>query len=260
MALQRVATPPKEEDFTPLQEHQEQTPSTFFGSKPVLYAHYSSLTLAIPTAKLQSDETISRFSSSPDEQASPEDSLVRNVEIWVTSQDLILFQYEPVQCGVSIPYPKIALHATMKYKSQIEALYMELCLSDMEIINDEDDILMLGVTILPPDFASNPETSCIQNIFTAMNTCADLHPDPDDSDAEEPDETAPGASGWITADNMDEYLNEDGTFKGVVYGESTENEQLGPGAGTVRSREDAEEQGSDGVNGTQGETKWQRTG
>jgi nucleotide-sensitive chloride channel 1A len=90
-----------------------------------------------------------------------------------------------------------------------------------------------------------------------MNTCADLHPDPDDDgDEGEEDMTAPGATGWITAENMDEYLDEDGNFKGLVYGE-----ELGPGAGTVRPREDQD--GSNGINGADGEAhedKYHRTG
>jgi nucleotide-sensitive chloride channel 1A len=84
MALRHLSASPKEDEFTPLHEHQEQTPSTFFGSKPVLHAHYSNLTLAIPTNKLQSDPAIAKFSATTSED-SAEESLVRDVEIWVTS-------------------------------------------------------------------------------------------------------------------------------------------------------------------------------
>lgn len=147
----------------------------------------------------------------------------------------------------------------MKYKSQTKALYMSISLNDVETVNDDDDILTLELTVLPPNYASNPDTACIDEIFGAMNTCADFHPDPDDSDAEEEvDDTAPGASGWITAENMDEYLDEDGNFKGPVFGDA-EEEELGPGAGTVRPREEDGESGANGTNGVDGETKWQRT-
>ena len=50
---------------------------------------------------------------------------------------------------------------------------------------------------------------------------------------------------------MDQYVDEEGTFSGMVIGE-----ELGPGAGTVRTRDDAE--GSNGVNGD--DVKWSRTG
>jgi nucleotide-sensitive chloride channel 1A len=146
----------------------------------------------------------------------------------------------------------------MKYKSQYDSLFMHICLTDTETVNDEDDIEIIEANILAPNFATpNADTSCIKEIFAAMNTCADLHPGTDDSeDGGEEDETAPGATGWITADNMDEFLDENGNFRGQVYGE--ESEDLGPGAGTVRPREE-EQDNRTGVNGAD-DTKWQRTG
>lgn len=169
------------------------------------------------------------------------------------TRNLIFFQNSPTPTGVSIPYPSIALHATMKYKSTVEALYMNLSLNDADTVNDEEDIHTLELTVLPPNYASSPDTACIKDIFSAMNTCADLHPDPDASDddgGDEFDETAPGASGWITAENMDEYMDEEGNFAGMVIGED-----LGPGAGTVRQRDEG-----DGANGTNGhEDKYYRT-
>lgn len=145
----------------------------------------------------------------------------------------------------------------MKYKSTIEALYMNISLNDAETVNEDDDIHMLEITVLPPSYDTKPTDTCISEFFAALNTCADLHPDPDGSDDGEDimDDTAPGASGWITADNIDEYLDENGNFKGMVIGE-----ELGPGAGTVRTRDDGDE-GSNGVNGADGhEEKYHRTG
>lgn len=201
--------------------------------------------------------------------------------------DVVLFQYAPFTSGIAIPYPSIALHATMKYKSQVEALYMNISLNDAETVNADEDIEVLELTVLPPNYPSDPQTAAIKDIFTAMNTCADMHPDPNDSDeGPEVDDTAPGATGWITADNMDEYVDEEGNFRGPVYGEVKEEESygeikseeltddvkreeidgeikqeepLGPGAGSVRARED-EDVKPNGVNGADGETKWQRTG
>ncbi|KAH7135795.1 regulator of volume decrease after cellular swelling-domain-containing protein [Dendryphion nanum] len=262
MALQHISTKPKTEDFTPLQEHQEQTPATFYGSKPVLYASYTGLTLVALSSDLQSNPSTAKFVTTPDEGT--EDLLIKDVDIWVNSDNLILFQNNPTPTGVSIPFPSIGLHATMKWKSQIDALFMNVSLNDSETVNDDDDIEVLELTILPPNYSSSPETACIKEIFSAMNTCADLHPDPNGSDFEgEEDETAPGATGWITADNMDEYIDEDGNFIGQVYGDAETNEEpLGPGAGTVRTRDENEDGQSNGTNGTNvdGETKWQRTG
>lgn len=143
----------------------------------------------------------------------------------------------------------------MKHKSTTEALYMNLSLTDAETVNDEEDIQSLEVTLLPPNYAAQPENTCIMDIFNAMNTCADMHPDPDASDEDGDDvldDTAPGATGWITADNLDEYMDEEGNFSGMVIG----GEELGPGAGTVRSRDE----GENGVNGDGHEEKYYRTG
>jgi nucleotide-sensitive chloride channel 1A len=127
----------------------------------------------------------------------------------------------------------------MKHASTTEALYLNLSLNDAETVNDEEDIQTLELTLLPPNYANHPENTCIKDLYDAMNTCANMHPDPDasDEDGEDmQDDSAPGASGWITADNMDEY---------------------GPGAGTVRTRDEEES----GVNGVEGhEEKYHRTG
>lgn len=131
---------------------------------------------------------------------------------------------------------------------------MNLSLNDAESVNDEEDIQTLELTVLPPNYNTSPDNACIKEIFSAMNTCADLHPDPDAEDDGgdlEDNLSAPGASGWITAENMDQYVDEEGNFSGMVIGG-----ELGPGAGTVRQRDDTE--GANGVNGD--ETKWSRTG
>ncbi|KAL5117461.1 hypothetical protein ACEQ8H_004626 [Pleosporales sp. CAS-2024a] len=252
MAIQHVDTQPKAEDYTPLEEHQQQTPSTFFGAKPVVYAHCVGLTLSVPASQLQQDDAFSKFNT----EQEGEEALIKDVEIWVNSEDLILFQTTPTGTGVAIPYPSIALHATMKYKSTVDALYMNLSLNDPDSVNEEEDMQTLEMTMLPPSYASNPDAACIKDIFSAMNTCADLHPDADasaDEDGEDVlDDSAPGASGWITAENMDEYMDENGNFTGMVIGDG----ELGPGAGTVRPRDDD----ANGVNGEGHEDKYHRTG
>ena len=145
----------------------------------------------------------------------------------------------------------------MKWKSQVDALFMNILLNDMESVNADEDIQVVELTVLPPDYSSAPQTTCIKEIYSAMNVCADLHPDQDQSGEEEgdfEDETAPGASGWITAENMHEYVDENGNFRGQVIG----GDDLGPGAGTVRPREDGEDN-SNGANGDGHENKYYRT-
>lgn len=82
MAIQLLDTAPQTADFTPLQEHQEQTPATFFGAKPVLYAQFAGLTLSAPASQLEQDAAFAKFSSERD----GEDVLVKDIEICVNSE------------------------------------------------------------------------------------------------------------------------------------------------------------------------------
>jgi nucleotide-sensitive chloride channel 1A len=164
-------------------------------------------------------------------------------------RNLILFS--PAQGkGISLSYPAIALHALGSHEST-PAVYLQLNLHDTDLINSDDDVETLDLHLIPrstnnTDEGSNPAKA----LYEALSACADLHPDPN-SDTEEED-TAPGAGGWITSENMHEFMDADGNF--------IEGGTLGAGAGTVRERED--EDGEDGANGdgVDGETKWQRTG
>lgn len=80
----------------------------------------------------------------------------------------------------------------------------------------------------------------------------------------------PGSGGWITAENVSDFFDEQGNWKGGE--EWSEREVLGvpggglgEGAGSVRGR-DAVDDGVDGGSGADGkgevgeeETKWRRT-
>jgi chloride channel, nucleotide-sensitive, 1A len=129
-----------------------------------------------------------------------------------------------------------------------------------------------------------------EKLFDAITACQNLHPDPaGEDDEEEGDGEAyadriifesnvdasgeaieglpgafrgsasgglpppmPGSSGWITADNVNEYFDEAGNWIGDGGENGTaEAEGLGDGAGTVRSRD------PDG--GDEGENKRPRT-
>lgn len=84
MALRHIDSAPKVEDFTPLQEHQEQTPSTFFGAKSVLYAHQAGLSLSVSATKLQEDAAFAKFSF--EREGESDDALVKDVNVWVNSE------------------------------------------------------------------------------------------------------------------------------------------------------------------------------
>ena len=83
--IQQSNAPPVADEFTPLQEHQEQTPSTFFGAKPVLYSHYAGLTLSASKEKLQSHSAFAQFNTES-EGTDEGDVLIKDVEVWVNSR------------------------------------------------------------------------------------------------------------------------------------------------------------------------------
>ncbi|MCJ1386823.1 hypothetical protein MMC17_009951 [Xylographa soralifera] len=105
----------------------------------------------------------------------------------------------------------------------------------------------------------------VQALFAALSACANLHPDPaSPGSADAMDEgqgpssylyqsgdvaggavdglppPLPGSGGWITAENMGDYFDEEGNWR---------SGELGAGAGFVRAREEHEEEGGDEGNG-----------
>lgn len=132
-----------------------------------------------------------------------------------------------------------------------------------------------------------PSQTPAQAFFTALSDCSNLHPDPaidgedgegglmqsglitmGSSDGSLPP-PMPGSGGWITAENMHEFVDEDGNLimeddddddddeMGEDGDDGEQQQQLGPGAGTVRARPGDHE--GDGKDGEAGEAKWQRT-
>lgn len=151
---------------------------------------------------------------------------------------------------------------------------------------DDDDFNTVELTIVP---ASSDESSgeATQQLYDAIANCSNLHPDPIDGDEEEEDDydrivfegntdqeavegftgvlrgTAdgglpppmPGSGGWITAENVNDYFDEDGNWIGGGQGgegEGEGGEELGEGAGRTRPREELE---ADEVNGDDAESK-----
>ncbi|MCJ1321804.1 hypothetical protein MMC15_007149 [Xylographa vitiligo] len=129
----------------------------------------------------------------------------------------------------------------------------------------------------PPSLSADHETPSIdlpqpdsieppvQTLFAALTACANLHPDPaSPGSVDEMDEgqdpssyvyqsgdvagaaadglppPMPGSGGWITAENMGDYFDEEGNWR---------SGELGAGAGVVRAREEHEEEGGDEGNG-----------
>ncbi|MCJ1287888.1 hypothetical protein MMC26_007240 [Xylographa opegraphella] len=105
----------------------------------------------------------------------------------------------------------------------------------------------------------------VQTLFAALSACANLHPDPaSPGSADAMDEgqglgsylyqggdvarsaadglppAMPGSGGWITAENMGDYFDEDGNWR---------SGELGVGAGVVRVRDEHEGEARDEGNG-----------
>jgi nucleotide-sensitive chloride channel 1A len=110
-----------------------------------------------------------------------------------------------------------------------------------------------------------------QDLFDAVSNCSNLHPDSvsQDEDMGDIDDRItfegnvgyqgvsglqgvvrgtddgglplpfPGSGGWITAENVGEYFDEDGNWIGSVEEGDGEGESLGGGAGRVRGRDEA---------------------
>lgn len=165
--------------------------------------------------------------------------------------------------GVRVPYPSISLHAQSG-----SALYMQLGLSDQSQTADDDlETLELLLTPSAPEPATTTDTtertvadrtsSSTQALYAAVSACAEFHPDPDDdeqgADLHAP-EAIPGAGGWITSENMDDFVDEDGNFR--MPGGEGDSGLLGAGAGAVRTADDARFDDVD----DEDEGKWRRTG
>lgn len=144
-------------------------------------------------------------------------------------------------------------------------------------------------------------TERTKTLFAEISRCSNLNPDPRDGDEDDDDEfddehnadriifegdheaqyevldgfsgafrgdsggglppPMPGSSGWITAENVDQYFDAEGNWvgPGAEEGEGEEggvSGELGEGAGRVRGRDEVEEgeaaAGQNGVNGHHG--------
>ncbi|EYE98467.1 Voldacs domain-containing protein [Aspergillus ruber CBS 135680] len=223
--------------------------------------------------------------------------VIDGVDVWVTSDKFLL--YTPsASTGLTIPYPSISLHAIQRLKlptspsNEVQGLYMQIATPTPTGPTADDEEECITLTIVPPTApetlggTSTSETatptatghatedqSATQVLYAAVSACSNLHPDPvlpgDEDEGEEWDgegdeavqqiglpPAMPGSSGWITADNMHEYFDEEGNW---IAGGQEPVLPLGPGAGTVRTRDEENETVGQEHEGENDEAKWQRT-
>ncbi|OAA71476.1 hypothetical protein ISF_02027 [Cordyceps fumosorosea ARSEF 2679] len=276
MIATTIRTPPAAADFVPLEEYQSQTPASFVDGKPVLHLHLAGATASAPREQV-SGGALAVFPrdlpAAAVENGAEEELVEQQVDVYVTSETFIL--YSPgAEAGVSIPYPSISIHA-IKQQGSAPAVWMQLELSDGG--SSDDDFRLIELTIVPP------AADAASKLYEAVAACSNLHPDPAaDEDADEDEDNndrivfegehealegfsgvlrgaadgglpppMPGSGGWITADNVGEYFDEEGNWIGpgaeVGGEEEGEGAELGEGAGRTRARDEVEAQ--DAVNG-----------
>ena len=174
---------------------------------------------------------------------------------------------------------------------EVQSIYLQITKSDSFDDHDPDETVSLTLipssrgqthetSQLPSgegDFGvSGAETSSpASELFSAISACSSLHPGPaspsssledgavhqrpETDDTTDPETLSPdglppalpGSGGWITAENMDQFFDEAGNWRGGG---------LGPGAGTTRAREQDDINGHAATEEPGEETKWLRTG
>lgn len=180
--------------------------------------------------------------------------------------------------GVQIPYPTITIHAL-----DGDAVLLQLTLSDQNTADEDLESLQMrimpsasGIDIQADTLTSEQNGEAHTNgngttpkpqqlLYDAISACQELNPDPDPDNDEGGgfDEMAPGATGWITSENMADFMDENGNLRmpegaTMVGGEEEvdgEVDVLGQGAGRRRGADEV-----DADDGAEDEAKWQRTG
>lgn len=166
----------------------------------------------------------------------------------------------------------------------MQSLYMQLELSSPSPSLEDDEPEVVEVNLIP----QSPDTDVeVKAVFEAVSACSNLHPDQDADEDEDMDDDRivfegnvgyegvsglpgvqhgaddgglpppfPGSGGWITAENVGQYFDEDGNWIG--NGENGEVEVLGEGAGRVRARDEIDGEVNSNGHG-EDESKWRRT-
>ncbi|OIW30327.1 hypothetical protein CONLIGDRAFT_363864 [Coniochaeta ligniaria NRRL 30616] len=296
-----LRSPPSVSDYVSLSEWQSQTPETFHGGKPVLHYHATGVLARVYRSQCDS----LAFFSNPSPLSFPEPSIdnpdekcEQLVDLFINSENFTIYSPK-AECGLSLPYPTITLHAIKKVQNtavegeEFPSVYLQLELSDGG--EDDESYDTVELTLIPgptPGTDKNePQPEETKKMFEAISECSNLNPDPAEDEDEDEDEydkivfegdiegrdeipglpgvyasatdlppPMPGSSGWITAENVHEYFDAEGNWIGGE--EEGASGELGEGAGRVRGREEVEGEGGvngHGAEGEDGETKRVRT-
>lgn len=287
MSLLATNTAPSIEEYTPLSEHQQQTPGSFWGGKLVLHLRSTGADLKVSNEDLLSQPALAGLRPSSS-NGSESEEILGGIDVWVLSRcdhmqltprvrptaningsHLTLWSTS-TQKGVEIQYQSITVHA-----QEGDAVFLGLNLSDNNTADEDLEFIQLRIipaSIEPAEHSEQSDApqqpngnhatpSPSQALFKAISDCQELNPDPPEDDSERFDETAPDATGWITSENMQDFMDENGELRipegATVYGNedgSADVDGLGEGAGRTRTAAEL-----DAEDGAEDATKWQRT-
>ena len=205
---------PQSSSFIPLSDFQAETPSSFFGSKPVLHLHLpATQVLCSPrdpvisniTPEVRSSNGSHVNGTSAPHASSGNERQVVKADVWVTSERLLLW-CPARERGLSLQYPDIELHALQRLHlpgeseadDERQGVYLQLTspsLEDGDDDEEDEEVLITEVTIIPRSGEAPPQHNGdavpkppAELLFQALSTCANLHPDPDSSDEDEDDD------------------------------------------------------------------------
>ncbi|KAF4511268.1 hypothetical protein G6O67_003080 [Ophiocordyceps sinensis] len=300
MLATTIRSLPSVEDYVSLAEYQSRTPESFADGKPVLHLHLEGATASIPKSQcgtlalFPADMVPAADGAQAGGQAEDEQAVEQKVHVFVTSESFTIFSQQ-AEAGVSIPYPSVSIHAVKTVNGQAEgsrtqAVWMQLDFSDSGI--NDDDFSTVDLTIVPSSPEGSVMRTAAQQLYDAVSTCSELHPDPNDGDDDDGEYDCivleggaeheavegfvgvlqgssngglpppmPGSGGWITADNVHEFfdgqgnwLSRDAEAQDGADGELGEGAgELGEGAGRTRPRDELEPEDANGHDGANGD-------
>ncbi|KAI9853780.1 MAG: hypothetical protein M1824_000890 [Vezdaea acicularis] len=186
MPVEVIHKAPDAESFTPLSQHQSQTPESFFDGKPVLHYHTAGAVAVIPEDQTNllpvfhhgasagdlapvpatSPAVNGQTETDNDGNSTPREIEVGSIEIWVTSERLIFYRASTAT-GATIPYPSINLHAIQQLSlpsttspspsNTVSGLYMQIS-THATSADAYDDEAVLEVTFVPSPSPSTAAT------------------------------------------------------------------------------------------------------
>lgn len=89
LEIELIRDLPTTEHFTLLSDHQQETPGTFFGGKPVLHLRCPQSSIRISREDLESQPVLANLryeDTSADGQAGEDQVVIDEIDVWVSSR------------------------------------------------------------------------------------------------------------------------------------------------------------------------------